>query len=56
MTSARDIFNEYWTCIIPILVVLLLLCGYCFQRCNRSRYLQIKEDKPPDYDSINVSV
>ena len=52
MTSAHDIFNEYWTCIIPIVVISLLCCCYCKQKCNKSRKLQMVEDKPPEYDSI----
>ncbi len=59
MTDTKQFLEEYWFYILFGLVMFLLLCGYClkrFEKDSKHKYTELREDKPPDYESINVSV
>jgi hypothetical protein len=58
MTDVKQFLYEYWFYILFGLIMLFLVCGYCLKRFEKDRYIrytELREDKPPEYDSINTS-
>jgi hypothetical protein len=59
MTSARIFFNNNEVFIILLAVILLALCGCCikeYEHIKQRKYRLIKEEKPPEYDSIQPNL
>ena len=57
MTTARDFLNEYGFFIFFGTIMFVLVCGFCLKKCDNkqyNKYYQLKEDKPPEYESINI--
>lgn len=57
MTTPREFLNEYGFFIFFGTLMFLLVCGFCLKHCENKKqykYYQLREDKPPEYDSITV--
>ncbi len=56
MTTARDFLNEYGFFIFFGTIMFVFVCGFCLKKCDNKpyKYYQLDEDKPPEYESINI--
>jgi hypothetical protein len=59
MTSARIFFSNNEVFILLLAIIILVLCGCCikkYEHVKQNKYILIKEEKPPEYDSIQPNL
>ncbi len=55
MTTTRDFLNEYGFFIFFGTIMFLLVCGFFLKTCDKGKkhkYYELREDKPPEYNTI----
>jgi hypothetical protein len=60
MADLRDFLDEYGFFIFFGTIMFLLVCGFFFKQCDKNKnkqykYTELREDKPPEYESIGIN-
>jgi hypothetical protein len=60
MTDLQNFLGEYGFFIFFGTIMFLLVCGFFLKQCDKIqnknyRYTELREDKPPEYESIGIN-